>query len=124
MNLERIELLHVVLLGVVALVAVATGWLSVGSVLLGGAVMGLNFRLLKEIVRRVLRPGRGWYIALGLFVAKFGLFLGLLALVFWRVPVDGLSFAVGITLLLAACVIEALRFAPVTATAISEEGTA
>ncbi|MBI1816005.1 MAG: hypothetical protein HYR72_13580 [Deltaproteobacteria bacterium] len=123
MNLQRIELVHVVLLGVVALVAVATGWLYAGSVLLGGAVMGLNFRLLKEIVQRVLQPGRGRYVALGLFVAKFGVFLGLLALVFWRVPVDGLSFAVGITLLLAACVVEALRFTPTPPSVLSKEGS-
>ncbi len=109
MNLERIEILHVALLGVATVLAVVTGWLQVGSLLLGGGVMGANFRLLKEIVRRVLRPGKGRYWALALFVAKFGLFLGLLTLLFWRVPVEGLSFAVGVTMLLSACVVEALR---------------
>jgi hypothetical protein len=119
MNLERIEILHVVLLGGATVLAVATGWLQVGSLLLGGAVMGANFRLLKEIVRRVVRPGNGRSFALVLFAAKFALFLGLLALVFWRVPVDGLSFAAGVTLLLSACVAEALRATP----AIPTEGT-
>lgn len=119
MNLERIELLHLCLLATAAVAAAATGWLQVGSLLLGGAVMATNFRLLKEIVHRVVQPGRGYYVALALFVAKFGLFLGLLGLVFWRVAVEGLSFAVGVTLLLAACVVEALRFTP----AISTEGT-
>ncbi|HUI27469.1 MAG TPA: hypothetical protein VL403_15410 [Candidatus Kryptonia bacterium] len=119
MNLERIELLHAGLLGTAAILAVATGWLHVGSLLLGGVVMGANFRLLKEIVRRVVRPGTGQTWALLLFGAKFALFLGLLSLVFWRVPVDGLSFAVGVTMLLSACVVEALRATP----AIPSEGT-
>ena len=107
------------LLGAAAVLAIATGWLQVGSLLLGGAVMGANFRLLKEIVRRVVRPGRGRAFAMLLFAAKFGLFIGLLSLVFWRVPVDGLSFAVGVTLLLSACVVEALRATP----GIPTEGT-
>jgi len=119
MNLERIEHLHLVLLGTAALTAAATGWLHAGSVLFGGAVMGANFRLLKEIVHRAVRPGRGLAGALMLFGAKFALFLGLLALAFSRVRVDGLSFAAGVTLLLSACVIEALRATP----AIPTEGT-
>ena len=112
MNLERIEILHVALLGAVTVLAVATGWLQIGGLLLGGGVMGANFWLLKGIVRRVLRPGKGRYWVLLLFAAKFGLFLGLLALIFWRVPVEGLSFAVGVTVLLSACVVEAFRAPP------------
>lgn len=120
MNLERIEILHAGMLGVTTILAAVTGWLQVGSLVLGSAVMGANFRLLREIVRRVVRPGNGWHWAVALFVAKFALFLGLLMLIFWRIPVDGLSFAVGVTLLLTACVVEALRVAP----AIPSEGTA
>jgi ATP synthase I chain len=112
MNLERIEIFHIAALGAAAIVAAATGWLHVGSLLFGGIVMLANFRLLKEIVRRALRPGKGQALAFVLFAAKFGLFLGLLALVFWRVPVEGISFAVGVTLLLACCVVEALRATP------------
>ncbi|HVN86931.1 MAG TPA: hypothetical protein VMW17_19030 [Candidatus Binatia bacterium] len=120
MNLERIELLHAALLGVAGLVTAITGWLDLGSLVLGGAVMAVNFRLLREIVRRAVRPGYGLGWALVLFGAKFALFIGLLGLVFWRVRVDGLSFAVGVTLLLTACVVEALRATP----AIPTEGTA
>ncbi len=119
MSLERIELLHLCLLALTALVALATGWLQVGSLLFGGGVMLANFWLLKGIVRRVLQPGRGRYWAVVLFVAKLALYLGLISLVFWRVPVEGLSFAVGVTLLLGAAVVEALRTAP----AMTMEGT-
>lgn len=119
MNLERIEILHVVLLATVAAAAALTGWLQIGSLLLGGVVMAANFRLLKELVRRALRPGTGPGVAMLLFVAKFGVFLGLLALLFRRVPIEGASFAVGATLLLSACAIEALR----ANTAIPTEGT-
>jgi len=119
MNLERIEHLHLFLLALTAGLALATGWLQVASLLFGGAVMLANFWLLKEIVRRVLRPGNRRYKAVLLFVAKFALYLGLMALVFWRVPVEGLSFAVGVTLLLGACVVEAFRATP----AMTTEGT-
>jgi hypothetical protein len=119
MNLERIEVLHLALLLGAAAIALATGWLQLGSLLLGGGVMAANFRLLKLLVRRALRPGRGRGLAMVAFTAKFGLFLGLLAMLFRKVPVEGASFAVGATLLLSACVIEALR----TNTAIPREGT-
>ena len=35
--------------------------------------------------------------------------VGLLAALFWRAPIEGMSFAVGATLLLVACVLEAVR---------------
>jgi hypothetical protein len=112
MNLERIETVHVGLLAVCVVLAAATGWLQVGSLLLGGVLMAANFRLLKALVRRALQPGRGRHLAMLLFAAKFGLFLGLLWMAFQRVPVEGVSFAVGVTLLLTASVVEALRAAP------------
>jgi hypothetical protein len=40
---------------------------------------------------------------------KFTLFIGLLGLLFWRVPLDPLAFGIGATLLLVACVVSALR---------------
>ena len=45
-------------------------------------------------------------LAVAAFVLKFGLFLGLLAALFWRLPIEGMSFALGVTLLLVACVLE------------------
>ena len=119
MKLERIELLHVVLLGGVALATVATGWLHAGSVLLGGVLMAVNFWVLKRLVQRALRPGNGRAGALMLLSSKFLLLLGVIAIVLPRVPFDPASFAVGVTMLLAACTIEALR----ANSAISTEGT-
>jgi len=115
-DLARIKRLHVALMGAAAAVAYMTGWADASSVLLGGAVMGLNFYLL-QLIAGLLRPdvldaakrGRA-AVAVAAFVLKFSLFLGLLVAVFWRVPVEGLSFAVGVTLLLVACVIEAARY--------------
>jgi len=86
-----------------------------GSLLLGGIVMGVNFWLLR-LVTNVLRPsvleaGKPGRVALAIaaLTLKFALFLGLLGLLFWRVPIDGLSFAVGVTLLLVACLLEVAR---------------
>jgi hypothetical protein len=83
--------------------------------LLGGLVMGANFWLLR-IITNVLRPGsldpgkRGRVVlAVAAMTLKFGLFLGLLAALFWRLPIEGMSFALGVTLLLVACLLEVGR---------------
>lgn len=114
-DLRRIGKLHVGLVGATGGVAYATQWMEPGSVLLGGAVMGANFYLLR-LIAALLRPDtfdpekRGRVVlAVGAFVLKFGLFLGLLAALFWRLPIEGMSFALGVTLLLVACVVEATR---------------
>jgi hypothetical protein len=109
-DLTRISKLHVGLLGATGGVAYATNWMEPRSLLLGGAVMGANFWLLR-LITNLLRPGgrARAVVALAAFVAKFTLFLGLIGLLFWRMPIEGVSFAVGATLLLVACVLEALR---------------
>jgi hypothetical protein len=111
-DLTRIGKLHVGLVGATGGVAYATHWMEPGSVILGGAVMGANFVLLRWIAG-FLRPGaldpakRGRVaLAIAAVVLKFGLFLALLGALFWRVPVEGMSFACGVTLLLVACVVE------------------
>ena len=110
-DLRRIGRIHVGLVGATGGVAYATHWAEPGSVLLGGAVMGANFYLLR-LIAHLLRPDafapekRGRIaLAVAAFVLKFGLFLGLLAALFWRVPIEGMSFALGVTLLLVACVL-------------------
>ena len=91
--------------------AYATRWAEPGSVLLGGLVMGANFWLLR-IITNVLHPGeldpskRGRVtLAIAAMTLKFGLFIGLLAALFWRVPIEGMSFPLGVTLLLVACLL-------------------
>jgi divalent metal cation (Fe/Co/Zn/Cd) transporter len=113
-DLTRIGKLHVGLLGATGSVAYATHWIEPGSLLLGGAVMGVNFWLLR-LITNVLRSSAERAsrsraaVAVAAMTLKFALFLGLLAAVFWRLPIEGMSFACGVTLLLLACVIEAAR---------------
>ena len=114
-DLTSIGKIHLGLLGATGGVAYATHWAEPGSVLLGGAVMGANFYLLR-LITNLLRPDafdpekRGRVtLAVAAFVLKFGLFLGLLAALLWRLPIEGMSFALGVTLLLVACVLEVLR---------------
>jgi len=114
-DLTRISVVHVVLVAAAAGVAYATRWIEPASLVLGGAVMGANFYLLR-LISNLLRPewldaarrGRA-ALAVAALVLKFGLFLGLLAALFWRVTLEGMSFALGVTLLLVACVVEAAR---------------
>ena len=111
LRLEDIERLHVGLLATATALAQATAWVSAWSVLLGGAVMGANFWLMRQLSRRLLAPGGGRRpaVVVGLLLAKFSLFMGLLGLLFWRAPIDPLGFGVGATMLLVACVAAALR---------------
>ena len=112
-----IEHLHLVLLASACALAAATPWLSPWGILLGGAVMGANFWLMRQIFARVFslarepRPG----LVFGLVFAKFSLLLALLGLLFRRVPLDALAFGVGATLLLVACVGAALWRRPAIA---------
>ena len=114
-DLTRISKLHVGLVAATGGVAYATRWIEPGSLVLGGAVMGTNFYLLR-VISNLLRPGwidgakRGRAaLAVAAMVLKFGLFLGLLVALFWRLPIEGMSFALGVTLLLVACVVETAR---------------
>jgi len=114
-DLTRIGKIHVGLLGATGGLAYATHWAEPGSVLLGGAVMGANFYLLR-LITNLLRPDAfdpekraRVALAVAAFVLKFGLFLGLLAALLWHLPIEGMSFALGVTLLLVACVLEAAR---------------
>lgn len=114
-TLARVGKLHIGLVGGTAGVAAATGIGDPVSVVLGGAVMGANIWLLRVMTDAFLHRsgagdgGRGVGLAVGAIVLKFGLFLGLVAALLGRLPIEGMSFAVGVTLLLAACVIEGMR---------------
>lgn len=113
-DLTRITRTHVGLVGASGGLAYATHLGEPGSVLLGGAVMGANFVLLRWIVGAVCtsdpaKAARRKALGVAAFVLKFGVFLALLAGFFWRLPIEGMSFAFGATLLVVACVIEALR---------------
>jgi len=110
LRLQDIERLHIVLLGAAVGAAYATGWLAPLSLLLGGAVMGANFWLMRQLATRLFTPaGRRPGVVLGFMLLKFSIFLGLVGLLFWRVQLDPLAFGIGASLLLIACVGAALR---------------
>lgn len=113
-DLRRVAAIHGALIAALCGAAYATRWADPGSVLLGGAVMGANLGLLKVIASALLpspeaevSPGRTVLAVLALLL-KFGLFLGLLAVLFVRLPIDVVGFVVGTTCLLVACVAAAL----------------
>jgi len=109
--LQNVERWHVALLALAVSAAAVTARVSPISLFIGGAVMGVNLWTMGRIFQRVVRPTeeqRGVWVV-GLMVLKFALFLSLLAALFWRVPIDPVGFAVGVTVLLVACVVEALR---------------
>jgi len=114
-DLTRIGKLHVGLVIAAGAMVAATQWGEPGSLILGGAVMGANFWLLHIIISALCRsaahPDRQPQVTLGMvgMCLKLALFLGLLAALFMRLPIEGMSFAAGVTLLLVACVIEAAR---------------
>ena len=120
-DLTRIAKIHVALVAGGCAVAYATRWMEPASLLLGGAVMGANLWLLRVIGRAMAASaadtgGQGRLaLALGAMILKFGLFLGLIAILFWRLPIEARSFTVGVTLLLVACVLEVAQGAAIGA---------
>jgi hypothetical protein len=111
LSVREIERLHLQLLTAAIAIALLTRWVSGWSVMLGGGVMAANFWIMHRLFERLLDTRRRAQPALvmGLLLAKFSLLLGLLALLFWRLPIDGLGFGIGATVLLIACVAAALR---------------
>ena len=111
-TIEKIEQLNILLIGLGAGIRWATEYVHVPSLIVGGVVMQVNFWLLKKVVRTALSPsahdvgGKSrapiWFVAKGLF------FLALLSALFIRYPVHGQSFAIGVSLLLLACMIVGL----------------
>lgn len=109
--LQNVERWHVVLLAAAVAAAALTTWVSPVSLFLGGAVMGLNLWAMARMAQRFVRPveDQSPTRVLGFVVIKFALFLGLLGALFWRAPIDPIGFGIGVTVLLVACVAEALR---------------
>lgn len=104
-----IEVCHgLLLLGLYSLL-VPLRLLEPWALLFGGLFMAVNFFLLGFGIRWALAPfaakGR---VRLGvcLLVLKLMLFLGLISLLFFRMPIDAPSFAVGVSSLLLAIVVE------------------
>lgn len=110
-RLREIERLHLGLLALAVCAAYLTGWLAPASVLLGGAVMLVNLRLLSALVARLVSPARAGSpgTVLALMLGKFVVFVALLALLIWRVPIDVMAFAFGATVLLMAITLSSLR---------------
>jgi hypothetical protein len=108
----RIELWHVLLLFTLAVTLGRTQYLDLTALLVGGAFMGVNFLLLGFGVAWLLRPlaSKGKIKAgISLLVLKILIFLGLLLVLFFRIQLDAISFAVGFSTLLVAILLETLR---------------
>ena len=107
----RIESWHGLLVLAMLALLVPAGILEPWALSLGGLFMGVNFLLLGCGIRWLLTPfaakGR---LRAGIFflLLKFALFLGLVLALFLRVQLDVPSFAVGVTCLLVAIVMERL----------------
>jgi hypothetical protein len=110
--IERIERLNACLVVVAAALGWSTGVLHAPSIAAGGAAMGVNFWLLKKVVRALLSRGggerRAKVRALIWLVAKSAAFFGFLGLLLFRFPFRAGSFGAGVSLLPLACVIVAL----------------
>ncbi|MFQ5918360.1 MAG: hypothetical protein ACE5I0_11170 [Candidatus Binatia bacterium] len=105
----RIELVHGLLVLVLLLFLAPGQYLEPRGLIFGGLFVGLNFLLLGHGIRRVLTPfaGKG-RVRSGvlLLTLKLIFFLGLVLFLFFRVHIDPLSFAAGVTSLLVAIVLQ------------------
>ena len=116
-TIEKIERLHLLLLIPGVMLVGVTGWLHAPSFLAGGAVMQLNFWLLKRLVRSLIIPTglqnkKGRRRAAVLFCGKVLLSLLLISGLAWRYPMQAWSFMAGVSLLLVTCMIVTLLESP------------
>jgi len=105
----RIEILHAALVAVLLAALLPMRIVEPQSLLCGALFMGANFLLLALGIRWVLAPfaGKGRIkTGIALLVLKMVLFLGLGALLLFRVSVEPLSFALGFSCLLVAVTCE------------------
>lgn len=109
MTIDQVERLHWWMLAAATLIAAVVPGASPLSVAAGGVFMGTSVNLMKRLVARLVQPGGRLAPALALLTAKTALFLGLLVLLFKRIPIDGVSFAGGATVFLLAAVVGAVR---------------
>lgn len=103
----RVGRVSAVLVAVLAAATVLGGVGDVTSVLVGGAFMLADFHLIRILVSRLIKPGAGRglaFVGLGL---KFLLVLALVVAVFRQWPVEPLSFAAGVSMLLVAALLDA-----------------
>jgi hypothetical protein len=94
------------------LVAVGAGWGGVdfaGAVLLGFAVVMLNFYWTKKVVASVLLSGQPHALLALSFLVKFGVVAAVLFYAILRLRVDGLGVLVGLSALLLAVLLYALE---------------
>ncbi|GIW42450.1 MAG: hypothetical protein KatS3mg076_3027 [Candidatus Binatia bacterium] len=110
--LEAIQKANLLLAAAVAAAGWLVGLFDPWSTLLGALVMGGNVWLMERGVRLAFRSSSGFFRSFGaaLVIAKFGLLLGAVALLFRFLPVEAAGFAVGVTSFLAATVVVSVRF--------------
>ena len=107
----RIELWQALLLFATAVTLGQTKLIDLKALLIGGVFMGVNFFLLAFGILWVLAPlaGKGKIRAgVSFLILKGIIFLGVLTVLFSRVQIDGLSFAVGFSTLILAIFFEAI----------------
>lgn len=108
----RIEIWHGILVALLVGILSFAKWGDTLSLLAGGIFMAVNFWLLSYGVALVLTPlGRNGRvkIGIGLLALKTVIFLGLLTALFSRVTLDAVSFALGVTMLILAILVEGVR---------------
>lgn len=107
----RIELWQALLLFATAVTFGPTKLIDLKALLIGGVFMGVNFFLLAFGILWVLAPlaGKGKIRAgICFLILKSIIFLGALAVLFFRFQIDGLSFAIGFSTLILAIFFEAI----------------
>ena len=106
-SVERIGVVALGLVCAAVLFSLATGFGNAVGLAAGGGFMLVNYRLIRTLVSRLITPGVSQIPAVGALVMKLGL-TGILVLgVFYRFPVEPMSFAIGVSLLPLAAVLDA-----------------
>lgn len=105
---------HAVCLALALLLAMSYGWRAVFSLAIGGGIQIVNLVGLERSVRSLLslasaRRGRAVQV---LLAARFLVLIAAVGLALWKLPIDPLAFAVGLSALVPAVIWHGLATTP------------
>ena len=107
-SLTRIQVLNLVLVGVTAGGAWFFSRELAYGVLLGGALMAANLRIIVGVMRSVFGEGSGSIINVGLYWAKFAAMMLLVGVLIAVVEIDPVGLLIGMSVFLIAITGEAI----------------
>ena len=106
-SLTRLQVLHLVFVAIAAGTALYFGREMAYGVLLGGALMAANLRIIVGVMRSVFGKGSGSALNVGLYWAKFAILMLVVGILIAILGIDPVGLLVGLSIFVIAIIVEA-----------------